>query len=79
MYTYHPKSWSQQARALSDAKIESVKSGWCTIEKAREFFRNSYRHPLIRLRAAKRFERWVRAGKVKENLEEYRKHFPENI
>lgn len=77
MYTYHPKSWSQQAREMSYQAIESIEAGWNTIETTRKYFSNSYRHPLIRNRAAKHFGRMVRAGKVHEDLEKFYKHFPE--
>ena len=77
MKTWHPESWSQQARNMSNNMIESVNVGYETIEGAIHFFSHSYRAPLIRHRAAKRFGRKVREGKVHENLVEYYKHFPE--
>ena len=77
MRTYHPDSWSRQARDMSNWKIWSVNHGWDTIEGAVRFFGTSYRHPLIRNRAAKHFGRQVRARKVHDNLEEYYKHFPD--
>ena len=75
MYTYHPDSWSQQARKMADDEVWCINNGWQTIEGATRFFSTSYRHPLIRGRAAKRFGRLLRAGKVHEHLDEYRKHF----
>ena len=78
-YTYHPKSWSQQAREMCNNEIASIECGYNTIEGARRFFSRSYRAPIIRQRAAKRFGRMVRTGKVHENMEEYYKHFPEEI
>lgn len=75
MFTYHPKSWSQQAREICDNQIAQINSGWQTINGAVKFFSNSYRAEIIRNRAAKRFGRAVRAGKVHENLKEYYKHF----
>ena len=77
MKTWHPESWSKQARNMSNGIIESVNIGYETIEGAIGFFSRSYRAPLIRYRAAKRFGRQVREGKVHENLTEYYKHFPE--
>jgi hypothetical protein len=77
MYTWHPESWSKQARNMSNNEIWSVNNGWTTIEGAIRFFSNSYRAPIIRQRAAKRFGRYVRAGKVKNNWEEYYKHYPD--
>ena len=77
MRTWHPQSWSQQARNLSNNVIESVNTGYKTIKEATNFFSHSYRAPLICYRAAKRFGRKVREGKVHENLTEYYKHFPE--
>ena len=77
MKTWRPESWSQQARNMCDNEIWCVNNGWSTIAGARHLFSNSYRAPIIRQRAAKRFGRYVRAGKVKNNWEEYYKHFPE--
>ena len=61
MRTYHPDSWSKQARRLSDRIIENVKYGDWTYEEGARFFNTSYRHSLIRGRAAKRYGRWRRA------------------
>ena len=77
MRTYHPESWSYQAREMANNQIESINAGWQTIAGTIEFFNKSYRHSMIRHRAAKYFGRKVREGKVHENLEEYYKHFPE--
>lgn len=60
MKTWHPESWSQQAREMARKQIESIKCGYQTIEGAIEFFDRSYRHPLIRYRAAKAFGRHER-------------------
>ncbi len=76
MRNYHPQSWSQQARIMSIHQVESINAGWQTIAGAMKLFQKSYRHPLIRERAAKHFGRMLRTGKVHENLEEYYKHFP---
>ena len=76
MRIYHPDSWSQQAREMSNKKIWSVNNGWETIEGAIKFFSTSYRHSLIRNRAAKHFGRQVRTGKVHNNMEVYYKHYP---
>lgn len=64
MRTYHPKSWSQSARELADRIAWNVEEGYCSMKSGREFFSNSYRHPLIRHRAAKRFGRRRRANKI---------------
>ena len=64
---YRPKSWSQQAREMADRRIQYVNTGTECIDQAIYFFNISYRHPRIRLRAAKRFGRAVRAGKVHEH------------
>ena len=64
MYTYHAPSWSQQARSFCDNEILWMNKGIVTIEDVTRRFSNSYRHPLIRARAAKRFGRLIRAGKV---------------
>ena len=63
---YRPKSWSQQAREMADKRIQYVNSGIESINHAIYFFNTSYRHSRIRIRAAKRFGRAVRAGKVHE-------------
>lgn len=76
MKTWHPESWSQQARNLSNDVIESVNKGYRTIKEATNFFSHSYRAPIIRYRAAKHFGRKIREGKVHENLTEYYKYFP---
>lgn len=69
MAVYHVESWSEQAREMSNIVINHVNSGtWC-IEQAFRFFRVSYRPRLIRHRAARRFRRYVRAGKVHETPE----------
>ena len=95
--TYHPKSWSQQAREIASVQFASViyytytyPEGW-TPEKARvdefnyitgemevnyltpeqmasRYFQTSYRHPLIRQRAAGIFGRKMREYKRKNNL-----------
>lgn len=68
MHTYHPSSWSEQARRLCDEKVIMINNGWSTIERAEHFFHVSSRHWRIRQRAAKRFGRLVRAGKVHEQI-----------
>ena len=69
MKEYHPKSWSAQARELSDRIAENVNSGaWC-LEQASRFWGSSYRHALIVMRAANRFGRLIREGKVFETPE----------
>lgn len=66
---YHPKSWSKQARELSDRIIEQVQSGEysCCIDWGYDTLLNSYRCDLIRDRALARFARWHRRGKLHEN------------
>jgi hypothetical protein len=78
MRTYHPENWSQQAREMCDKQIKQINSGWQTIDGAVKFFSQSYRAEIIRNRAAKRFGRMVRAGKVHEDLEAYHHHFYED-
>ena len=75
MYTYYPASWSAQARKICDNQIALINAGWQTIDGTRKFFSSHSRNNLIMNRAAKRFGRAMRAGKIHENLEEYRKHF----
>lgn len=76
MKAYHPKSWSQLARKMCNEQIMSIENGWQTINGAIKFFSESYRADIIRNRAAKRFGRMVKAGKVCENLKLYFQHFP---
>ena len=77
--TYHPKSWSQQARSMADVIFEQViyfnyihPENWEHEESpekwATEFFQASYRHPLIRSRAAGRYGRMLREYKKKKNI-----------
>ena len=65
MRNYHPKSWSAQARELTDRIYNQLGEGEnkYSLKEAENFFSNSYRHPLIRQRAAKRFGRLVRRNK----------------
>lgn len=65
MRSYHPKSWSQQARRMCDEQIAQIKLGYITVDEALDFFFNSYKHPLVRGRAAARFGRKLREGKIK--------------
>lgn len=65
MKTYRPKSWSQQAREMCNEQVWQIKAGFQTVEGATEFFSNSYRPEIITGRAAKRFGRMLKAGKVK--------------
>ena len=69
-HNYHPESWSAQARQMCDEQVRSINIGMSTIADASEFFQTSYRHKIIRSRAAKRFGRLVREGKVYEKSEE---------
>lgn len=77
--TYHAKSWSRQAREICDGQIMNIEDGWQTINGAIKFFSESYRADIIRYRAAKRFGRMVRAGKVHENPELFSQHFPNEL
>lgn len=52
MRTWHPDSWSVQARRLADRFFE-----WEDKEDALKSLHNSYRHPLIKQRAIKSFMR----------------------
>lgn len=60
MKQYRPRSWSQQARTKADKIVIAVERGWDTLPEAIDFFRTSYRAPIIRYRAAKRFGRIAR-------------------
>ena len=62
MRTYRPPSYSQQARKLCDKQILYIKSNLTTIKEAREILFNTYRSPLVKQRAIKRFGRKIRKG-----------------
>ena len=62
MKTYRPTSYSQQARKLCDKQILYIKSNLTTIEEAEEILFNTYRSPLVKQRAIKRFGRKIRKG-----------------
>lgn len=68
-YSYHPESYSEQARELSNRAIDNVNCGaWC-LEQAFRFFVLSYRCERIRFRALRRFMRYVNNGKIQEHPE----------
>jgi hypothetical protein len=62
MRTWHPDSWSKQARNKANKVIAQVAKNEITMEDAEAFFAMSYRHSKIRYRAAKRFGRWKRTA-----------------
>ena len=68
MRRYHPRSWSESARYLCDRQVGFIKMGYATIDSVKSFFGVSYRAPIIRVRAAKRFSRLVKSGKVKQGI-----------
>lgn len=76
MRIWRPLSWSQQARKMCDLQVEYVNYGHSFIEDSLNLISNSYRAPIIRQRAAKRFGKLVRSGKVKENLEAFIENYP---
>ena len=55
MRTYRPKSYSEQARILADNFLV-----WEDTEEALKALFDSYRHPIVRYRACKRFGRKCR-------------------
>ena len=63
MKTFHPASYSQQARRLCDSLYNTIIKGLVAKESAVEFLHWSYRDSLIRRRAAKRLGRKLRAIK----------------
>ena len=71
MRTWHPASYSEQARELCDKWVEGVNEGWLLLDEVLYKVRASYRQPLVKERAWRRFNRLVRAGKVHENFELY--------
>lgn len=64
MRTWRTKSWSKQARRMSNTYIEYISCGDTTYEKAKEMISASYRAPIIRQRALKRLNLWKRKGKI---------------
>lgn len=74
MKKFKPKSWSESARNMCEEQVSEVNTGWATIETATKFFHNSYRADIIKRRAAKMFGKAVKAGKVHENVELYKKN-----
>lgn len=68
MRSYRPASWSTQARLMCDKQLYYIAKGTKTIEEGAETIRNSYRHPLIKQRAIKRFGRKVKNNDFNYNL-----------
>ena len=64
MRTWRAKSWSKQARNMSDFYIEYIKRGDIPYKRAVKLISMSYRAPIIRQRALKRLNRWKRKGKL---------------
>ena len=60
----HTVSWSDRAREIANMQAEYVNSGWTTISEVVKFLNNSGYNSLITQRAAKRFGRLLREGKV---------------
>lgn len=77
MRNYRPASWSQQAREWCDRQIDYINNGNSFIDEVVWGFGWSQRNNLIKYRAAKRFGRMRRNGKVHENLELYRQRMPD--
>ena len=75
MKNWHPASYSQQARELCATQIRQINAGKQTIEGANHFFANSYRHPLVRRRAAKRLGMKIRQGLVHEDIDAYIEYY----
>ena len=68
-YTYHPKSWSQQARELSNKIIENINAGEWSVEYGFFWLRFvSYRHIVVRRRAIARLRRYFVQGKLHETV-----------
>ena len=62
MRRYKPASYSQQARKLCDKQILYIKSNLTTIKEAKEILFNTYRSPIVKQRAIKRFRKKIRKG-----------------
>ena len=67
MRAFHVQSWSEQAREFYDNIEHNVNCGGWSIDHAIYFIHNSYRAPIIRGRAAKKFGRRLRAGRIAES------------
>jgi hypothetical protein len=57
MRAYRPKSYSQQAKELANCVYKTYKETGIKFD-----FSESYKHPLIRQRAAKMFGKMIRKG-----------------
>lgn len=66
-YSYHAKSYSKQAREMSDLIMSHVNCGSWSIKEAFHFFSISYRPSIIRNRACNRFKRYLKNGKINKN------------
>lgn len=64
MRTWRAKSWSKQARKMSDFYIEYINRGDITYESASKLISASYCAPIIRQRALKRLNLWKRKEKL---------------
>ena len=73
MKSWYPPSWSEQARKMCDRQVAYVNAEMTTIENAFYLFSVSYRSPIIRYRAAKRFARLLKQDKVKKNYADIEK------
>ena len=73
MRSYHAKSYSQQARKMANDLFNIVTNPYpwedITEQDAIDILINSYRHPLVRQRAAGIFGRKMREYKKRKNLQ----------
>ena len=74
--SWHPTSYSVQARNMCNSWIEGINNGYLLIDEVLYKVRVSYRQPLVKERALRRFTRLVKAGKVHNNLEKYKENYP---
>ena len=56
-------SWSMKARKMCYSQLSQYLQGEATEQECVEFFSTSYRAPIIKIRAAKKFGRMLRKTK----------------
>lgn len=67
MYAFRTYSWSLQARVFYNSLKEKIDNNNWSIDRAIYFIHMSYHADIVRGRAAKKFGRKLRAGKLIES------------
>jgi len=77
-YGWHPKSWSKLARYRAMNDISSINNGYTTIEARYNCFNKliGYSNWLILYRRSATLSRKIKEGKVKNNIELLKEHYP---